>query len=186
MSLLDIFLLIPLAYGAWRGFRKGLIIEVFTLLAIVVGIYMAIHFSDLVSNKITDNVGEEYSSTPAIAFTLIFLGVGAMVYFGGIALEKVIKAVNLSIANRMLGLIFGTIKALYLLSIFLVTYESYDPQGKLITEESRNNAVFYHSIKNTSVKTIPFLSQSRLYLESKFGTLDFEDSSIEENDETTL
>ena len=179
------FLLVPLAYGAWRGFKKGLIIEVFTLLAIVVGIYMAVRFSDLVSNKITSKVGEEYSSTPAISFTIIFLAVGAMIYFGGLALEKVIKAVNLSIVNRMLGLIFGTIKALYLLSILLVTYQSYDPSGKLISDESRSNSLLYNPIKNTSIKTIPFLSHSRLYLESKFGSLDLEKSN-EENEDVSL
>lgn len=175
MTILDIFLLLPLGYGAWRGFRKGLIIEIFTLLAIIVGIYMAVHFSDLVSNKINDNAGEVYSATPAIAFTLTFLAVGALIYFGGVALEKVIKVVNLSIANRMLGLLFGTIKALYLLSIVLVTYQSYDPSGKLISEESRESSMLYNPIKKTSLKTIPFLSSSRLYLEGKFGSQDEND-----------
>lgn len=186
MTLLDVFLMLPLAYGAWRGFKKGLIIEVFTLLAIVVGIYMAVHFSDLISNKINENVGEEYSATPAVAFSLIFLAVGALIYFGGIALEKVIKVVNLSIANRMLGLLFGTIKTLYLLSIFLVTYQSYDPEGKLITEENRDASMLYYPIKNTSIKTIPYLSQSRLYLEGKFGTPDEEQTTEEQTQATEL
>lgn len=179
MSALDFFLLLPLGYGAWRGFRKGLIIEVFTLLAIVVGIYMAIHFADLVSNKLNDYVEDEYSATPAVAFTLIFLAVGAAVYFGGIALEKVIKVVNLSILNRMLGLLFGTIKALYLLSILLVTYQSYDPQGKLISAEAQENSLLYLPIKNTSIKTIPFLTQSRLYLEGKFVGLNLQPEETE-------
>jgi membrane protein required for colicin V production len=168
MTTLDLFLLVPLVYGAWRGFRKGLIIEIFTLLAILVGIYMAVHFSDLVSNKINDNVGEVYSATPAIAFTLTFLAVGALIYFGGVALEKVIKVANLSVANRMLGLLFGTTKALYLLSIVLVTYQSYDPNGKLISEALRESSLLYKPIIKTSLKTIPFLNSSRLYLEGKF------------------
>lgn len=183
MTILDGFLLLPLAYGAWRGFKKGLIIEVFTLLAIFVGIYLAVRFSDALSNKINDNVGEEYSSTPAISFTLIFLAVGALIYFGGIALEKVVKAVNLSVANRMLGLLFGTIKALYLLSIVLVTYQSYDPEGKLISEEARESSLLFNPIKNTSIKTIPLLGQSRLYLEGKFGSPEEEnqtDTEIED------
>jgi membrane protein required for colicin V production len=64
MTLLDLFLVLPLIYGAWRGFKKGLIIEIFTLLAIIVGIYVSVHFSDKLSHKIMENVGEEYSSTP--------------------------------------------------------------------------------------------------------------------------
>jgi len=180
MTLLDLFLLLPLAYGAWRGFRKGLILEVFTLLAIIVGIYLAVHFSDQVSHKIVENVGEEYSSTPAISFTLIFLAVGALIYFGGVALEKVVKAVNLSVFNRMLGMLFGFIKALYLLSIFLVTYQSYDPESKLISQENKEKSMLYAPIKSTSVKTIPFLSDSRLYLESKLDTLKGKESNVED------
>lgn len=178
MTILDFFLLLPLGYGAWRGFKKGLIIEIFTLLAIIVGIYVAVHFSDTLSHKIVENVGEGYSSTPAISFTLIFLAVGALIYFGGVALEKVVKVVKLSIMNRMLGLFFGLIKALYLLSILLVTYESYDPNGKLLPLDSRENSLLYSPIKYTSIKTIPFMSESRLYLESKFGSSE-EESSIE-------
>lgn len=182
MTILDIFLLLPLAYGAWRGFKKGLIIEIFTLLAIIVGIYVAVHFSDNLSLKIIENVGEQYSATPAISFSLIFLAVGAMIYFGGIALEKVVKAVNLSVMNRMFGLIFGLIKALYLTSILLVTYESYDPNGKLISLENREKALLYSPIKYTSIKTIPFLSESRLYLESKFGRPENLDDTPEDSD----
>ncbi len=183
MTILDGFLLLPLIYGAWRGFKKGLIIEIFTLLAIVVGIYMAVRFSDYVSHKINDNIGKEYSSTPAVAFTLVFLAVGALIYFGGVALEKVVKAVNLSVANRMFGLLFGTIKALYLLSILLVTYQSYDPEAKMITEEQRENSLLYHPIKNTSIKTIPLVGQSRLYLEGKFGSSDTDEPEQTSEDE---
>ena len=172
MTLLDLFLVLPLIYGAWRGFKNGLIIEIFTLLAIIVGIYVAVHFSDKLSHKIMENVGEEYSSTPAISFTLIFLAVGAVIYFGGVAIEKVIKAVNLSVLNRMFGLLFGCIKAVYLLSILLVTYESYDPNGKLIPLENRASSMLYSPIKFTSIKTIPLLSESRLYLESKLDSLE--------------
>ena len=46
MNFIDVLILIPVIYAAWKGFKHGLIIEVFTLLALVVGIYAGIHFSD--------------------------------------------------------------------------------------------------------------------------------------------
>ena len=45
MNKIDIILLIILGFGLVRGFMRGLIIEMASLLAIVVGIYGAIHFS---------------------------------------------------------------------------------------------------------------------------------------------
>jgi len=49
MNYLDIILVLPLIIGAWRGFKKGFIIELFTLLALLVGLYAGIHFSDFVA-----------------------------------------------------------------------------------------------------------------------------------------
>ena len=45
MNKIDILLLVILAFGAVRGFMRGVIIEMASLLAIVIGIYGAIHFS---------------------------------------------------------------------------------------------------------------------------------------------
>ena len=46
MNFLDILILIPILYGAYKGFKHGFVIELFTLLAILVGIYVGIHFSE--------------------------------------------------------------------------------------------------------------------------------------------
>ena len=45
MNSLDYILFIPLLYGFYRGFTKGLIIELASLLALTLGIYGALHFS---------------------------------------------------------------------------------------------------------------------------------------------
>jgi membrane protein required for colicin V production len=167
MAVLDIALLLLIGYGAYRGFRNGLIIEVFTFLAIVVGIYAAVHFSDVMAKAFVDNLGEKYTATPAVTFTLTFLAVGALVYFGGIALEKAVRVVQLSAINRVLGAAFGVLKMLLILSVVFVTYEAYDPFGKVLSVEQREQSMLYGPVKAASVKTIPFLKNSRLYLEGK-------------------
>ena len=83
MNYLDILLLIPILFGAWKGFKKGLIIELFTLLALLVGIYAAIHFSDYAVNVLENDFDYTGKYSPVISFVLTFLAVGAMVYFLG-------------------------------------------------------------------------------------------------------
>lgn len=167
MAILDIALLLLIVYGAYRGFHRGLIIEVFIFLAIAVGIYAAVHFSDVIANALVNNLGDAYTATPAVAFTLTFLVVGALVYFGGIALEKAVRVVQLSAVNRMLGAAFGVLKMLLILSVIFVTYEAYDPYGKALSVEQREQSMLYGPVKAAAVKTIPFLKNSRLYLEGK-------------------
>ena len=45
MSYIDIIILLFLLYGAYRGFSRGLIVEVATLAGLVLGVYMAVRYS---------------------------------------------------------------------------------------------------------------------------------------------
>ena len=54
MNYLDIIIAIILFLFGFKGFRKGLVIEVVTLLAFGVGIYGAMHFSDFTANHLQD------------------------------------------------------------------------------------------------------------------------------------
>lgn len=164
MNYLDILLVLPLIFGAWRGFKKGFIIEIFTLLALLVGIYAGIHFSDFVSNGLRNN-GVTTKYLPVIAFTITFLGVGAMVFFAGKALERVIKAVALSPLNKVAGLLFGLLKMLYLCSAILVILESIDEKNDFIPSEQKEGSLLYIPVKETSLKTIPRLRESTLFLQ---------------------
>ena len=45
MNYIDIVILLFLLYGAFRGFSKGLIIEVATLAGLILGVFIAIRYS---------------------------------------------------------------------------------------------------------------------------------------------
>ena len=47
MNYIDIVILLFLLYGAFRGFSKGLIIEVATLAGLILGVFIAIRYSPL-------------------------------------------------------------------------------------------------------------------------------------------
>ncbi len=173
VNYLDILIIIPLLIGAWRGFKKGFIIELFTLLGLLVGIYCGIHFSDFMSDVLKNSLGMTSKYLPAISFTLTFLLVGAMVYFGGKMLEKAIKLVALGMINKIAGLVFGLTKILFLLSAIIVIFESYDEHGDFIPEDLKSESLLYLPVKNTSLNTIPALRYSNLF--SKLNSINNSD-----------
>lgn len=164
-------------YAAWKGFKKGLIVEVFTLLALLVGIYAGIHFSDWTASKIEDLFEKDFKYLPAIAFTITFLGIGAMVFFAGKTLEKMVDVVNLSPLNKGLGIVFGMIKMLYTISILFVLLESYDPNDKFLSTEKKEESMLYKPVRNTSVYTMPFIEETQLYFNKyQSDSLEVEDA----------
>jgi membrane protein required for colicin V production len=181
MNFIDILLIVPLGYAAWRGFKKGFIIEVFTLLALLVGIYAGIHFSDWTANVIKGNVDMEDSYLPVIAFTLTFLAVGAMVYFAGKMLEQMVRVVNLSPLNKILGVAFGLIKMIYTLSVVLILVETYDERGDFLPEDQKEQSLLYAPIKVVAAATIPAIEESSIWLKNNFSVLE-EESDVTVDD----
>ena len=59
MEIIDLIILIPLIYGGWKGFKKGFVMELFTILALLVGLYAAFHFSDKITEMIVGKTHEK-------------------------------------------------------------------------------------------------------------------------------
>jgi membrane protein required for colicin V production len=166
MNSIDILLLIPLIYGAWKGFKHGLIIEVFTLLALFVGIYVGIHFSDFTARLLREYVGLNSKYLPIIAFTITFLAVGAMVFFLGKTIEKLIKITALTPLNKFAGVFFSLLKYVYMLSTLLVILESYDEKLAFFPVKVKQDSLLYSPILKVSTTTIPALKESSIFLKN--------------------
>ena len=166
MNFLDILILIPILYGAYKGFKHGFVIELFTLLAILVGIYVGIHFSDYTANWLKSSLEIDSEYLPVIAFTFTFLIVGAMIFFAGKMIEKMIKVVQLSPLNKFLGVLFATIKSLYIVSVVLVLVESYDEKSNFFPAKTKKSSLLYEPVKAVSTKTVPALGESTIFLKN--------------------
>ncbi len=166
MSIVDILILIPLGYAAWKGFQHGIIIEVFTLLALLVGIYAGIHFSDVTANWMKNSLGWDSEYLPAIAFTITFLGIGAMVYFAGKMIEQFVKITNLTPINKAFGIVFAVLKMTYFVSVFFVLLESYDEKGDFLPPSMKEKSLLYNPILKVSTTTIPALKESTLFVKN--------------------
>jgi membrane protein required for colicin V production len=164
MNYLDILILAPLIYAAWKGFKHGFIIEVFTLLALFVGVYVGIHFSDTTAQFLREYLGITSKYLPIISFTVTFLAVGAMVYFLGKTIEKIIKITQLTPLNKFAGILFSVVKFLFFISTLFVILESYDEKIGFFPPKMKEESLLYHPVLKLSTGTIPQLKESTIYL----------------------
>ena len=180
MNYIDFIIVIPVVWGAWKGFRSGLIIEICTLLALILGVWGGIHFSDAVAGFLNDTFNTNSEYLPVIAFTLTFLAVGAMVYFAGKMIEKGINLAALKPFNKMAGLLFGAAKFLFFVSTFLVILEGYDEKSTFLPTEMKEESALYKPVTEFSTTTIPALKNSDMFI--KTGKLIYDNKEyLEEN-----
>ena len=172
MNIMDIVLIIPLLYGAWRAFRKGFIMALFTILALLIGLYAAFQFSDKFTRFISTQTNSMPEYLPAFSFLILFLLVGACIYFGGKALEQVIKIAQLSLVNKLLGAALGLIKWTYFIGGVLVFIDSVDLKEQFLTKELKTNSFVYQLTNGLISNSIPGAADTELYNQIKAAEKD--------------
>jgi len=157
MNILDIILAVPLLWFAYRGFQKGLVIELASLVALILGIWAAIHFSFFAADFLTDNfdIGPKY--LPVTAFIITFIVVVLGVILVGKIVEKFINLIALGFLNKLGGLVFGIVKAAFFLSVIALIINSFDDDQSLITPTLREGSLLYKPIERFAPSIIPML-----------------------------
>ena len=148
MNYLDIIIAIILFIFGWKGLRKGLIIEVVTLLAFGAGIYGAMHFSDFTAAHLQDflEINPKYLNT--IAFVLTFIILVVLVNLIGKLVSKAIKSMNLGFFDKLGGFLFGIIKGVLLCSVLLMVLNNFQLLG-VVKPEAKENSKLYPYIEQT-------------------------------------
>ncbi|MDR1973996.1 MAG: CvpA family protein [Bacteroidales bacterium] len=140
MNFLDIIFIIPVCWFGFSGLRKGFIMEIASLLAIVAGIYISYKFSHLVCEWL--HLTGSYANATAFVITLIAVMIG--IFFLGKALDIFAKKLSLSFFNRLLGLALGFAKALLFCGVIVYLINCFD----LVSNETRDNSLSFRWIES--------------------------------------
>lgn len=167
MNFLDIILIIPIVWFAYQGFKKGVIIELASLLALILGIYAALYSSSYAADFLINNMDLGSKYVPVTSFILTFIVVVVIVYFVGKFLEKLVNMVALGFLNKLFGSFFGILKAAVVLSVALLIINQFN--DGLISRQKKKNSFLYGPISSIA----PFLWD-------KLEDFNFDDSKIEE------
>ena len=148
MNWLDIVIICITALLIINGVRKGFILSLATLIALVLGIWAAIHYSGYISHFLNTTFHPSGTWLSFLSYTLTFLVVVIVVILIGKLLERVIKTIGLGIPNRIIGGLFGLVKGILGVSVLLFIIYTFDPKEKMIRKKTKETSFCY-----------PFISQ---------------------------
>ena len=122
VHIIDIIVLIPILWGAFKGYKNGIISEGGTILALILGIWASVRFSSFGGNYIQKLFGASDQYKEIIAFSLIFIIVVILSFYITKLIHNLFKAIKLEWLNKLLGVAFGATKYLLILSfLFFIT-----------------------------------------------------------------
>tara|TARA_B110000003_G_scaffold230952_1_gene233321 strand:- start:720 stop:1265 length:546 start_codon:yes stop_codon:yes gene_type:complete len=151
MNYLDIIIIVSVLYALIKGISNGLINEVSSLISLLTGVYVAINFSEFLRPFIKDYISNNSQYIPIISFIILFLVVVISIKTIGFFLDKIIKLLALGVVSRLLGGVFGMLKAVVFFSFILFFTEEYN----LINKKTKEDSISYKILtKCTTVITL--------------------------------
>lgn len=138
MNYLDILILIPIVWFAYKGFSHGFIREIFAIIALILGLYCSFPLTDDISQWIgNENIPQAVYT--AICFLLIIILTSVI----GKLVEKIIKLIIPELINNLAGSIFSIAKVLTICSMILFFIESIDSKERILTKEVKEKSFLY-------------------------------------------
>lgn len=154
---LDLIIILILAWAAYKGFSKGFLVQVATLAALFLGIFGAIRFSGITSAIMIEKFELNGQYLPIISFALTFIVIVIAVHFIARLLEKLVEAVALGIVNRLLGVLFNMIKYALIISIVFVILNTIHYYKPFLPVSKLNNSKLYRPFSNLAPSIFPYL-----------------------------
>ncbi len=119
MSKIDIALVIIFLIGAFGGYRKGFLSELFSLLGIILGILAGFKLMGAAMLMLAENYTVDEKVLPYAAFGVVFLIVVIIVSLLGKLLKSSLEKTVLGNADQVAGAALGLLKTAFIVSVVI-------------------------------------------------------------------
>jgi membrane protein required for colicin V production len=128
MNWLDAVILIIIIGFTAAAIRAGLIREVITLIAVVMGVLIAGHYYDDLADDVLLFIKND-KAAKAIAFVSLFASVALLGQLAAFLMKQVVSMLLLGWLDHLAGGAFGLLKGLVLVELFLMFFATFPYLG---------------------------------------------------------
>lgn len=155
----DFLLILPLAWGAFSGFKKGLLYSAATVIGLLIGIVTAYYFGDTISHFILRIFKFNNYWSLRVSCTLVFI----IVFLSFILLAKVIEGMltiaGLSIFNKLSGAIVGVLKWFIILGGIIFLFGQLEKIYPLIPPYLKKQSILYSRMERVVPQIISLIKK---------------------------
>jgi membrane protein required for colicin V production len=163
MNYIDIIIIAALGLAMVMGFINGLVKEVASLAALILGIWGAIRFSSFTAEKLYDYFDMTGKYVGIISFLITFGVIVILIHFIGLLVDKLVDAVALGFLNKLLGIVFGLFKAVLIISVILVVLNAIDARKPFLPKERIEQSILYNPISDIAPAIFPIIGEGGFY-----------------------
>ena len=151
----DIIILLCLGWGAYKGFRKGFIIQSFVILGLMFAILGGFTFTGKLEPFMQKHFQMAEVVCHIISFIVVFLLILVLVYVSGYLISKVVDFIALGMINRLAGAAFGIFANALILSVLILFFDRVNEKKQFITSETLEKTCLYKPISKVAPAVLP-------------------------------
>ena len=148
INIIDLIILAPLAWGAWRGWLNGFITQGFSLALLLLGIIAVIRISGFAADVVFPRMPLSGKVMPVVFFILLFAGIIFLTELFTKVVKHMVESLDRDVTNRVIGAGLGFIKYVFIAGIGLIIFEMLAMKLILNLIEIREHSFFYKHIHN--------------------------------------
>ncbi|MEZ2441309.1 membrane protein required for colicin V production [Chitinophaga sp. W3I9] len=141
---IDIIFAIIMVFAIYRGYTRGLIVALFSLVAAILGLAAALKLTAITALYVQEHWDMHSRWVPVICFVCLFLGVILLVRLGAGALQKLVELVMLGWLNKLGGILLYSVIFIIIYSVVLWMAN----QVYWLSPETKLQSVVYPYIEN--------------------------------------
>jgi membrane protein required for colicin V production len=166
--LLDIIFAVVIILALFKGYQRGLIVGLFSLVAVIIGIAAAMKLSTVAAGYIGKAVKISQEWLPVISFAIVFILVVLLIRLGANAIERTVEVVMLGWLNKLGGILLYVIIYTIVFSVLLF----YAEQIKLVRPETIQQSAVYSFVQPWGPKAINGVGAVIPVFKDMFGELE--------------
>ncbi len=141
--IIDLILGVIILIAIFKGYQRGLIIGLFSLVSVIIGLAAAMKLSTVVAGYIGEAVNVSDEWLPVISFAIVFIVVVLLIRLGANAIERTVEVVMLGWLNKLGGIIFYV--AIYTVVFSVLLF--YAEQVNLVRPETIEKSISYSYVQ---------------------------------------
>jgi membrane protein required for colicin V production len=154
--------------AAWKGYRRGLIVAIFSLFAIIIGLAAAVKFSVIVSVWLQNATHISKQWLPFLSFLLVMIGVIILVRWLANLLQASVEIMLMGWLNKLGGILLYMILYTAVYSIILF----YGSKMGVINSSATDHSKCYPYLKNIGPETVDFIGYLLPFFKGMFQKLE--------------
>ena len=164
MNTLDIIILVCFIPAFILGISKGLVKQLTSLAALVIGAVLAIKYSPVLGGWLTNYILLNSSLMNVICFIIIAIVAILVLNLAGNLICKVIKIATLGWLDKLLGIIFALLKAVIIIGLLISVFDGLNNSFGFVSQEKLDASVMYSAVKH--ICDVIFPSIKALYTQN--------------------